>query len=421
MCKRPGYHHNKQFSILIQSPFLVMLSLVFSISSGSCGPTKPASLKEDTLRTLSESIVQTGADQTALYFSLLKGKRVGITGNQTSMIGGVHLVDSLLRAGIDVVRVFCPEHGFRGEAEAGATVQSGKDDATGLPVVSLYGKNKKPSPSDLQGIDIMVFDIQDVGARFYTYISTLHYVMEACAELKIPVMILDRPNPNGHYVDGPVLKPGFNSFIGMHHVPLVHGMTMAEYGRMINEEGWLANGILCDLMWQAMIGWDHQSVYHLPVAPSPNLQDMDAVYLYPSICLLEGTVASVGRGTDYPFRLIGHPLVTSGDTTFTPRSIPGKSENPKLQGQVCHGWKLSGTKPDGSPAADSLDLTWLIRIYNETGAGSAFFTSSFDLLAGTDQLRKQIIAGKTAQEIRASWIEELNQFKTIRKKYLLYP
>lgn len=372
--------------------------------------------EEDTL----EPLFQTGADQTSLYFSLLKGKRVGVTGNQTTLIGGVHLVDSLLRSGIRVVKVFCPEHGFRGEAEAGKTIQSVKDSLTGLPVISLYGKNKKPAPKDLSGIDIMVFDIQDVGARFYTYISTLHYVMEACAEQKIPLLVLDRPNPNGHYVDGPVLKTGFSSFIGMHPVALVHGMTMAEYARMINGEGWLANDIKCELICIESEGYTHKSIYHLPVNPSPNLQDMDAVYLYPSICLLEGTIASVGRGTDFPFRLIGHPDVKSGATSFIPRSIPGKSENPKLLGELCHGWKLSGMNPDGSPMLDSLDLTWLIKIFNETGRGRDFFTSSFDLLAGTDELRKQIIMGMSESDIRRSWKPALSDFRKIREKYLLY-
>ena len=364
--------------------------------------------------------ILTGAEQTDLYFPLLKGKRVGVAGNQTSLIGDVHLVDSLLRAGIDVVKVYCPEHGFRGEAEAGRTVQSGTDTETGLPVISLYGRNKKPTPEDMKGIDIMVFDIQDVGARFYTYISTLHYVMEACAEQKIPVLVLDRPNPNGHYVDGPVLKPAFSSFIGMHPVALVHGMTMAEYAGMINGEGWLANGIKCELSWVPVKNYTRSTIYHLPVDPSPNLQDMHAIYMYPSVCLLEGTIASVGRGTDYPFRLIGHPKVKTGDTVFVPRSIPGKSEKPRLMGESCKGWKLDGMNPDGSSMLDSLDLTWLIRIYSETGAGKDFFTSSFNLLAGTDELKKQIIRGDDVVSIRQSWKSELEEFKKVRRRYLIY-
>ncbi len=373
----------------------------------------------DTVHTKVEII--TGAMQTEVYFPMLTGKRVGVTGNQTSLAGGVHLVDTLLRGGIEVVKVFCPEHGFRGDAEAGKTVLSTTDPKTGLPVISLYGKKKKPSPGDLAGIDIMVFDIQDAGARFYTYISTLHYVMEACAEADIPLLVLDRPNPNGHYVDGPVLQPAFSSFIGMHPVALVHGLTIAEYARMINGEGWLAGGIQCDLTCIGMKNYSHRSVYHLPLPPSPNLQDEDAIYLYPSIGLLEGTVASVGRGTDYPFRLIGHPEVTTGDTSFVPESIPGKSENPKWLGQQCYGWKLNGTYPDGSPLTDSLDLTWLIRLYNETGKGKAFFTSSFDLLAGTDQLREQILEGRSIPEIMATWQDDLTRFKEVRSKYLLYP
>jgi uncharacterized protein YbbC (DUF1343 family) len=366
------------------------------------------------------TVLQTGAQQTHLWFPALAGKRVGFTGNHSSLIGEVHLVDTMMAAGIRVVKVYCPEHGFRGEAEAGARVAGGIDPLTGLPVISLYGKHKKPLPADLEGIDVMVFDIQDVGARFYTYISTLHYVMEACAEQGIPVWVLDRPNPHAHYTDGPVLDPKFTSFIGMHPVPLVHGMTIAEYARMIQGEGWLKGGTQCQLTWVPMQGYTRNTVYRLPVHPSPNLQDMHAIYLYPSICLLEGTTASVGRGTDYPFRLIGHPQVKTGDTTFTPRSIPGKSEKPKFLGETCRGWKLTGQSPDGSSLLDSLDLTWLIRLYHETGQGKGFFTSSFDLLAGTDQLRNQILKGATEQEIRHSWQPALQTFTKTREKYVLY-
>jgi uncharacterized protein YbbC (DUF1343 family) len=364
---------------------------------------------------------QTGAMQTGRYFPLLHGKRVGVTGNQSSVVGGVHLVDTLRGAGINVVKVYSPEHGFRGEAEAGASVAGGVDAQSGIPLISLYGKNKKPTPKDLSGIDIMLFDIQDVGARFYTYISTLHYVMEACAEAGIPVLVLDRPNPNDHYVDGPVLETGYTSFIGMHPVALVHGMTMAEYARMINGEGWLANGVKCDLAWIDMPGYTRQMLYTLPIDPSPNLQDMDAIYLYPSVCLLEGTVASVGRGTDYPFRLIGHPAVKTGDTTFVPRVTPGKSESPKFLGEVCHGWLLTGSTPDGKPLTDTLDLTWLLRVYQEVGGDSSFFKSSFNLLAGNNQLRKQVVDGTPDADIRASWEPALTQYKSMRLQYLLYP
>lgn len=401
----------------------ILLLFLFSMLITGCqAGERHGNLTEETIYGEEDlkSGLRIGAELTSQYLPSLAGKRVGVTGNQSSMIGTVHLVDSLISAGIEVVKVYCPEHGFRGEAEAGARVQSGTDPLTGLPVISLYGSNKKPTPADLSGIDIMIFDIQDVGARFYTYISTLHYVMEACAEQKIPVLVLDRPNPNAHYVDGPVLKPAFSSFIGMHPVALVHGMTMAEYALMINGEGWLKNGIKCDLSIVTMTNYYRSTIYKLPVDPSPNLQDMDAIYLYPSVCLLEGTIASVGRGTDYPFRLVGHPKVTTGDTTFIPRSIPGKSENPKFLGQMCHGWKLSGQSADGVPLLDSIDLTWLIRIYNETGAGKDFFTSSFNLLAGTDELKKQIIRGESEHSIRLSWQNDLEQFKAIRGKYLIY-
>jgi uncharacterized protein YbbC (DUF1343 family) len=370
---------------------------------------------------LSDDVVFPAAFRTAEYLPMLKGMRVAVTGNQTSTLGSVHLVDTLISSGVQVVKIFCPEHGFRGEAEAGKTISDGIDTKSGLPVISLYGKHKKPSDGDLKGVDMMVFDIQDVGARFYTYISTLHYIMEACAEAGIPVLVLDRPNPNGHFTDGPVLDPAFRSFVGMHPVALVHGMTMAEYARMINGEGWLEGAIRCDLRWVSMDHYTHQSLYHLPVNPSPNLQDMDAIYLYPSICLLEGTTASVGRGTDYPFRLIGHPGIKTGDTMFVPRVIPGKSDAPKWLGEPCFGWKLYGQRPDGSSLFDSLDLTWLIRMYREIGGGEKFFASSFDLLAGTDQLRKQILAETPEYEIRKSWQPGLLKFRKIREKYLIYP
>lgn len=425
-------------------PVTRILLIAFLISAGgNCLLSKDAradSRVTGSFGLMADSVL-TGADQVQAYFPLLKGKRVGVTGNHTSTVGEVHLVDTLLRSGIQVIKVFCPEHGFRGEAEAGKSVVGGHDSITGLPVISLYGASRKPSAWDLDSIDIMVFDIQDVGARFYTYISTLHYVMEACAENGIPVLVLDRPNPNGHYVDGPVLKPGFSSFIGMHPVALVHGMTIGEYASMINNEGWLANGISCDLLCVPLKNYTHCTFYALPDHPSPNLQDMDAVYLYPSICLLEGTVASVGRGTDFPFRIIGHPAIVSGDISFTPRSIPGKSENPRWQGTQCSGWMLSGTFPDGSPIFDSLDLTWLIRMYAELKPALAtdtlitpnpdsiedtlvipkFFTSSFDRLAGNSELRMQILKGVAEDEIRRSWREDLIRFSLIRSRYLLYP
>lgn len=361
-----------------------------------------------------------GAYRTNSYLPLIKEKRVGITGNQSSLIGKTHLVDSLLSLGIDIINVYCPEHGFRGEAEAGAVVKSDIDSITGLPVISLYGSKKKPTAEDLHGIDIMIFDIQDVGARFYTYISTLHYVMEACAEEGIPVIVLDRPNPHAHYVDGPVLNNQFSSFIGMHPVAIVHGMTIAEYAQMINEEGWLSNEIKCDLLLIPMLNYYRNTIYHLPVDPSPNLQDMHAIYLYPSVCLLEGTVVSVGRGTDFPFRLIGHPDVKNGDTAFVPRSIKGKSENPKFKGQKCFGWLLNGKDYNGGPLLDSIDLTILINMYAEIGGGEEFFRPSFNLLAGNDLLKKQIISKESEQKIRKSWQEDLDNFKQIREKYLLY-
>lgn len=365
-------------------------------------------------------VVLPGAYRTAYYFPLLAEKNIGVVANHSSMVNNVHLVDTLLSVGNKVQRIFCPEHGFRGDAEAGEQVRSGIDEKTGVPVISLYGKTKKPAKESLQKIDVMVFDIQDVGARFYTYISTLHYVMEACAEENIPLILLDRPNPNGHYVDGPLLKKDYKSFIGMHPVPIVYGMTIGEYALMINGEGWLANGDTCALKVITVENYDHNTFYHLPVDPSPNLQDMHAIYLYPSICLLEGTVASVGRGTAYPFRLIGHPNLTIGDTSFLPESIAGMSTNPKFEGQWCNGWLLEGITEEGEPMLQELDLSYLVTLYKALDAGEDFFRPSFNLLAGSEVLKKKIMAGEPPEKIKESWKEELDSFKKIRKKYLLY-
>lgn len=363
--------------------------------------------------------VKVGAEQMLAYVPMLKGKKVGIVANHSSMIGSVHLVDSLLKREIQVVRVFSPEHGFRGTADAGEAVKSDKDPATGLPVVSLYGKNKKPYKDQLEGLDIIVFDIQDVGARFYTYISTMSYVMEAAAENNIPFVVLDRPNPNGHYVDGPVLQDGYESFVGMHHVPIVHGMTVGEYAKMVNGEGWLANGVTCQLTVIKCQGYDHNVRYSLPVKPSPNLPNMSSVYLYPTLCLFESTTLSVGRGTDKPFQVVGHPEMV-GKYAFTPRSIEGASKNPKWKGVECHGYDLSVFGTEFIPDYGKIYLYWMINIYKTFPEKDKFFKPFFDNLAGTDMLRKQIEEGKTEKEIRESWQEGLEAFKKTRKKYLLY-
>lgn len=363
-----------------------------------------------------------GARQTELYVPYLKGKKVAVTGNHTSMVNGVHLVDTLLRNGVGVVKVFAPEHGFRGKADAGALLENGVDVKTGLPVVSLYGTHKKPTVNDLEGIEVMVFDIQDVGARFYTYISTMTYVMEACAEQQIPVIVLDRPNPNGFYVDGPVLKPAFKSFVGMHPIPVVHGMTVGELAQMINGEGWLNNGIKCDLTVIACEHYHRKDIYTLPVDPSPNLQNMNAILLYPSLCFFEGTDFSVGRGTDKPFEVFGHPNMSMGSFMFVPKSVPGASD-PKHIGVPCLGWDLSEIGGGRIVEKEQLILDWLVNAYRDFPNKSNFFLANgfFDKLAGTDRLRIQIESGWTADEIRKSWQDDLDAFKSLRAPYLIYP
>ena len=366
--------------------------------------------------------VKTGAERVDDYIWLLQGK-VAVCGNQTSMVGNVHLVDTLLKRGVNVVKIFCPEHGFRGNAEAGAHIASGTDPKTGLSIVSLYGKNKKPSPEQLADVDFILFDLQDVGCRFYTYISTLHYVMEAAAEKGTPVIVLDRPNPNGYFVDGPVLDPKYKSFVGMHPVPVVYGMTIGEYARMINGEGWLADGIHCNLAIVELQNYTHNTRYELPVPPSPNLPNAESIYLYPSLCLFEGTNISVGRGTTLPFQIYGAPLMKEGDYTFTPSPIRGVSENPPHNGKACRGYYLKDYATTHLDSANCFNLQYLMTAYRHYADKEHFFTNAnfFDKLAGTDQLRQQIISGMSEEEIRQSWQEDLDHFKSIRKKYLLYP
>lgn len=367
--------------------------------------------------------IQTGAERTSIYVPMLQGKRLGIVANQTSVVGGKHLVDSMISIEpgmFTIEKVFSPEHGFRGEAEAGLTIDDEVDAKTGLPVVSLYGKNRKPPAWTLQELDAMVFDIQDVGVRFYTYISTLFYVMQACAENGKKLILLDRPNPNGFYVDGPVLDTSFRSFVGMNEVPVVYGMTIGEYAEMINGEGWLGIGLSCDLEVIPCLHYDHSMQYLLPVSPSPNLPNMNAVYLYPSTCFFEGTVMSEGRGTEFPFEVFGHPLLENANFTFVPRSIPGKSANPKWKGETCKGMDLRYLR--NSTSRDrQINLGWLLFAYENYPAKDEFFIPYFEKLAGTASLRQQIVDGWTADEIRASWSDDLVAFKNIRKKYLLYP
>lgn len=351
----------------------------------------------------------------------LSGKRVALIANHTSMIGDTHLVDTLLGSGIKVVKVFASEHGFRGDAPDGETIDNTIDPKTGISILSLYGKNKKPTPEMLKDVDVILFDIQDVGTRFYTFISTMHYAMEAAAENNLEMVVLDRPNPNGFFVDGPVLDLKFKSFIGMHPIPVVHGMTLGECAKMINGEGWLKGGVQCDLKIFECENYTHQSLYQLPIAPSPNLPDMESIYWYPSLCFLEGTSVSVGRGTPTPFTIIGEPGNTGGNFKFTPVSIKNASVNPLHKGVECVGYNLSGTL-DFANLPDSLQLSWLIRMYNETGNKSEFFRKDgyFDLLAGTDALRKALVAGKTEKVIRGEWQKDLEAFKIKRAKYLIY-
>ncbi len=363
--------------------------------------------------------ILTGAAQTDKYLPLLKNKNVGIVANQTSVVGKKHLVDTLLSLGVKVKKVFGPEHGFRGEAADGETVSSTTDAKTGLPIISLYGDNKKPTPEQLEGLDIVVFDIQDVGARFYTFISTMTYMMEACAEKEIAMIVLDRPNPNGYYVDGPVLEKEFSSFVGLHSVPIVHGMTIGEYANMINGEGWLYAGRKCMLTVIPLQGYAHSDFYQLPVKPSPNLPNMTAIYLYPSLCLFEGTVVSVGRGTDKPFLSFGYPKMKEGGYTFTPKSMTGAT-NPPYKGELCRGFDVADFGDIYVKNLGKLYLFWLIETYKSSDDKAHFFTDYFNKLAGTATLKEQIIAGKTEEEIRKSWQPGLKTFKAIRKKYLLY-
>jgi len=366
-----------------------------------------------------------GANQLDKYIDLLKGKNVAVVGNNTSVIfkkgksnsNYAHLVDSLLTLGIKVTKGFAPEHGFRGAADAGEIITDYKDEKTGVSVVSLFGDNYKPSPSNLKNIDVVVFDIQDVGVRFYTYLSTLHYVMEACAENGIPVIVLDRPNPNGHYIDGPVLEEQSKSFVGMHPVPIVYGMTIGEYAKMINGEKWLKNGVRCDLTVIPLKNYTHNSTYSLPLRPSPNLPNDKSINLYASLCLFEGTNVSCGRGTEMQFQIFGSPYlpIDSYKFAFTPQSNYG-AKTPLNMNQECHGLDLSKTEN-----LSRLNFTWLIDAYNSSAQKDKFFNKeSFNELAGTTKLKEQIEQGLTFEEIKATWQKDLTTFKKIREKYLIY-
>lgn len=361
-----------------------------------------------------------GAEQMDSVLPLISGKKIAVVANQTSLVNGVHLVDTLIALGVAVQKVFALEHGFRGEVQAGEHIKSGKDPKTGVPIVSLYGNNKKPKAEVLKDVDLIIFDIQDVGARFYTYISSLHYIMESAAENGKTVLVLDRPNPNGFYVDGPVLNMEHKSFVGMHPVPIVHGMTVAEYAQMINGEGWLAGGVQCDLKVVLCSNYDHSVLYELPVKPSPNLVNQAAIYLYPSLCLFEGTFVSVGRGTDFPFQVIGMPDYSPGTFRFTPRSVAAAKKPPHMDIE-CKGYDLRDSA-NNVLKTRCINLNWLLTMYTNCPDKKNFFENDgmFTLLAGGKVLREQMETGMGEAEIRKSWEKELTFFKTIRKKYLLY-
>lgn len=419
---------------LIQTILLAVL-FVSACSSGNRIPPppyktnvpNPYKVDVDAINKTKKAGIITGAEQTSLYLPALKGRRVGVLANPTSIIGNKHLIDSLRTRGVNIVKAFGPEHGFRGEASDGAKVQNNVDAKTGIPIISLYGTHYKPTPEDLKGIDIMIFDIQDVGARFYTYISTLHYLMEACAENNIELMVLDRPNPNA-YVDGPIREEKYKSFIGLHPVPITHGMTIGEYARMINGEGWLNKRAQCKLNIIKMRNYVHGTPYTLPVKPSPNLNTQQSVLLYPSLCLFEGTVISQGRGTYFPFQVLGNPKLAGKYTfSFTPVSIPGMSEKPLHQDEKCYGLDLRKYNTSNLLKSGRLNLQWLIEMYRAYPEKDKFFAhklnprmNNFDRLAGTESLKEQIIAGKTEEEMRRSWEPGLSQYKLMRKKYLIY-
>lgn len=392
---------------------LIIFALLALISS--CSPAQQTA--SNTPSADVNTVVKTGAERTDVYFDLLEGKRIGLVANQTSTIGDTHLADSLIRAGINLVVVFAPEHGFRGDSGAGETVHDGRDEKTGVRVVSLYGNNKRPSAEMLKDVDILLFDIQDVGARFYTYISTMHYVMDAAAEYGKEVIILDRPNPNGHYIAGPVLEPAFSSFVGMHPIPIVHGLTIGELAKMILGEGWLEHKE-CSMRVIECKGYTHSYRYHLPVKPSPNLPNMTAVYLYPSLCWFEGTAISVGRGTPYPFQMAGFPGMPAYDLKLTPQDIPHVASDPPYEGKETMFRKAK----EGADLA-FLDITWLQDIYNAYPDKNTFFTSPnfFDKLAGTDKVRKQLQSGGRLSDLKDQWDKDIQTYKARRKLYLLYP
>jgi len=402
---------------LFEISFRFIFLIIISTSCSGRKTVKTGNIKSD-LEKADANLkigIQTGADNYGTYLSLLKNKKIGIVTNQTGILSNkMNIVDFLLLKNIAIQKIFAPEHGFRGTADAGEHVVDGRDSKTRLPIISLYGDNKKPKPEQLAGIDIMVFDLQDVGARFYTYISSLHYIMEACAENKIPLLILDRPNPNGTFVDGPILESAFTSFVGMHPVPLLHGMTIGEYAKMINGQKWLKNKVSCKLTVIPCLNYNRKMSYSLPIKPSPNLPNDQAVNLYASLCLFEGTNVSVGRGTEKQFQIYGSPYLPISNFSFIPKPNFG-AQNPVYNGIECYGEDLSAVTK-----VNRLELKWLIKAYQTTNDKSKFFNPFFTKLAGTKKLQQQIETGKSETEIRESWKKGLLEFKQMITKYLIY-
>jgi len=396
---------------------VLLLFLMFS----SCKGQQKETISASDSKVETPVTIKVAANRTEVYLPLLKEKKVGVVANPTSVIfnehGYTHLVDSLLSSGVDIKKVFAPEHGFRGTADAGEHVKDGVDTQTGLPIISLYGKNRKPSKEQLSEVDVIVFDIQDVGVRFYTFIATLQLVMEACAENDTPIIVLDRPNPNGHYVDGPTMMKDHTSYLGLNTIPLVYGMTMGEYAQLLNGEGWLNNGSKADLTVIELENYTHQSEYQLPIRPSPNLPNGISINLYPSLGLFEGTNINAGRGTEFQFQRYGASFMdsTKYDYSYVPEPNFG-SKHPKEEGKTCYGLDLSST-----PRMSEVTMKWIIDAYNNTLDKSQFFlTSSFTKHAGTPLLQKQIEEGMTNEEIKATWQDDLESFKKIRTKYLIY-
>ncbi|MFW5793497.1 MAG: exo-beta-N-acetylmuramidase NamZ domain-containing protein [Bacteroidota bacterium] len=394
---------------------LVFLFVIFACASNDVDSGKQESKDYN-------DIPIPGAWQTKMYFSLLEGKRIAFFGNHTSTIKETHIVDSLVNAGFHIIKVFSPEHGFRGDAAAGEHISDKKDAKTNLPIISLYGSNKRPNPFHLNDVDLILIDIQDVGTRFYTYISTITYIMEEAAKQNIPVVILDRPNPNGHYIDGPILESDYSSFVGLHPVPIVHGMTIGEYALMLNGMEWLGKNLSCNLTVITIANYNHSTFYKPVIAPSPNLPNIRSIYLYPSLCLFEGTAISVGRGTDFPFQVFGHSELPPSEFgfKFMPQSRK-EAPNPPQLDNICYGKDLRNVNLLDLQTNAKINLEYLISAYKNYPDKDNFFNSFFNLLAGNSKLQEQVKAGLSADEIRETWQKDLDNFMEIREKFLLYP